>query len=720
MRTGCTASEECLRSRHNAASPWLVRRKSRSRLRPKTANATKRIFMGLGRATLNPAQQAAVDHSQGPLLVLAGAGSGKTRVITHRIVRLLERGTRPEAILAVSFTNRAAAEMAERMSRLVGAEITGKLWLSTFHSFGVKFLSEEKKAASHDGRFVIFDQSDCLGLVRDLLRRARLGEKRLDAPAVHARISLWKNAFRSPSDVPESDLEYDEAARAIYSDYEDALRTMKAFDFDDLVVVPARLLAADPALREKWQGRFRHLLIDEFQDTNRAQLELVQSLTNTLRNICVVGDDDQAIYGWRGADIENIRSFERHFPGTEVVKLEENYRSTQPILEVANAAIGQSPGRKHRKVLRAARGTGNKVRFCASDDAAEEAKLVARELVDLQKAGRGYGEMAVLYRSNLQARLIEEELRVHGVPYQMFGGTQFFDRKEVKDAAAYLRAVANPFDELSLRRVINYPPRGIGLTTVEKIATRARGRGVTFFEALRGVETMEGVATNTKRSAAALLSSLDRARDELNAGASIAETAAELLASVGLKQELLDVEGGTIGAKRWENVQFFLRSLARFETNERQSKAKLETFLQRLTLRSETEEIERGQRVTLSTLHAAKGLEFPIVFLIGVVEGQLPHGRTVDPKVTEAAPTDVEEERRLFYVGVTRAMDRLYVTRPRSKTVRGRTRPLAPSRFLDGLPEDFYEHYERPDKEEVSVGEAADMARAILDQLTTH
>ena len=418
-------------------------------------------------AKLNAAQRAAVEHEGGPLLVLAGAGSGKTRVITHRIATLLQRGTRADAILAVSFTNKAAREMGERMAQLVGPRAASKLVLSTFHSFGVRFLHEENRALGFDGRFVIFDQSDALGLVREIVRREGIGDRRLDVGAVLGRISLWKNAFVGPDEVRPSGREYDEAAREVYPHYERALAAMHAVDFDDLIVAPVRLLQQSDHLREKWRGRFRHLLVDEFQDTNRAQLELVRQLVGPLRNVCVVGDDDQSIYGWRGAEVGNILHFERHFPGTTVVKLEDNYRSFAPILAVANAAIAQSRGRRHPKTLRATRGAGPKVRLCTADDTLAEVALVTGEIREEVRGGRRYGDVAVLYRSNQQARLLEEELRVEGIPYRVFGGTQFFDRKEVKDAIAYLRVALNPHDSLSLRRIINTPARGLGETSVE-------------------------------------------------------------------------------------------------------------------------------------------------------------------------------------------------------------------------------------------------------------
>ena len=667
-------------------------------------------------AQLNAAQHAAVEHDQGPLLVLAGAGSGKTRVITHRIARLMQKGVRPSAILAVSFTNKAAAEMRERMAALVGRSAAEELWLSTFHSFGVRFLQEEKKAFSGGGRFVIFDQGDSLGVVRDILRRQRIGDRKLDAAAVHSRISLWKNAFLGPDEVEERDFEYDAVAREVYPQYESALRSMRAVDFDDLVVVPARILRRREDLRDRWRNRFRHVLVDEFQDTNRSQLELVRLLANDLNNVCVVGDDDQSIYGWRGADVGNILDFERHFPGTTVVKLEENYRSYAPILSVANGAIEQSAQRRHGKTLRAVRRGGPRVRMCALIDAVAEAKMVTREIRDLAKSGRAYSDIAILYRSNLQARLIEEELRAAQVPYRMFGGTQLFDKKEVKDAAAYLRVVVNPWDELSLRRIVNSPPRGIGETSLERIAGFAQDKGIPMTRALAQAAQIEGVSSTAAAGAASLSSMLDQARKRFESGAGLAPAALELIESAGLRADLTS-EPGPVAQRRWENVQFLVGSIERYEQSERQNKPSIASFLQRITMRVDAEEAEAKNRVTLSTLHASKGLEFPVVFLVGCVEGQLPHSRTTDPKVTEAAPTDVEEERRLFYVGVTRARDQLYLSRFQRRSMRGKVIEVTPSRFLDGLPEDHIEHYARKDEVAMSPEDNAAAVHAILSQL---
>ncbi len=673
------------------------------------------------RSKLNEAQRAAVEHAQGPLLVLAGAGSGKTRVITHRIARLVQRGVRPEAILAVSFTNKAAAEMAERMVPLVGKDSAERLWLSTFHSFGVRFLQQENRALGYDGRFVIFDQGDSLGLVRDILGRERLADRSLDVPALLTRISLWKNAFKMPEDVRPSDFEYDAIARQIYPLYQQALADMHAFDFDDLVVAPVRILREREDIRAKWQRRFMHLLIDEFQDTNRSQLELLRLLTGELRNVCVVGDDDQSIYSWRGADVGNILDFERHFPGAAVVKLEVNYRSRAPILDVANAVIHQSRGRRHAKTLRSHKGPGPKVRVVALADGAQEAKFVVKEIRELARGsevspGRRpfpYGHIAVLYRSNTQGRLLEEELRIGGVPYRVFGGTQFFDRKEIKDVIAYLRAAVHPRDELSLRRIVNTPPRGIGPQTLDTVRAHALRSGKPFAHALADAERLD-LSPRAKRGIASLLGALAHARRRLKAGDSIVAVTERLMDEVGFTGHLAE-DKTPHGARRRENVQFLLRALRRFEERR---KVTLDQFLTNLTLRVDQEEKQDANNaVTLSSLHSAKGLEFDVVFLVGCVEGQLPHSRTTDPKVTEAAPSDVEEERRLFYVGVTRARELLYLTRPERRTMRGKVTPRVPSRFLDNLPAHAWEAYKPIGETEMDPEEMSQMATALLERL---
>jgi ATP-dependent DNA helicase Rep len=664
-------------------------------------------------------------------LVLAGAGSGKTRVITHRIARLLERGVKPEAILAVSFTNKAAGEMAERMVKLVGRDTASRLVLSTFHSFGVRFLQEEKKALGYATKFAIFDQGDSVGLVREVLREIRRGTdaRKLDAMAILSRISKWKNDFLSPDDVANAgkntahpDSEYDATAVEIYPRYESGLRAMCAVDFDDLVGVPVRILRKREDIRDKWRKRFRYLLIDEFQDTSRQQLELVRLLTNELGNLCVVGDDDQSIYAWRGADISNILDFDKHFKGAKVVKLEDNYRSKAPILEVANAAIAQSKEKRHGKVLRAARGPGDRVRLTALDDPEQESKFVAAEVRTLLDQRMRPANIAVLYRSNLQARLIEEELRAANVPYRLFGGTQVFDRKEVKDGAAYLRAIAFPRDEISLRRIMNYPARGIGDTTVERIERHAQAHDLSFADAFERIENVKDIPDAARRGAKALHSTLVKARKEFEQGRSLASAAQTLFKDVGLVAELQKAaDGAASGERRVGNLNFLVSALDRYEKSERENKPALGNFLHRITTNSDSNAVDEtgtDNRVTLSTLHGAKGLEFPYVFLIGVVEGQLPHSRTSDPKVTDATLADVEEERRLFYVGVTRAQDRLYITRYKRRMLRGKATLYTPSRFLDGLPEEFIEEYSRKIETALDTSDIAEMGRLLLQRLS--
>jgi DNA helicase-2/ATP-dependent DNA helicase PcrA len=669
-------------------------------------------------AGLNAAQKSAVDHREGPLLILAGAGSGKTRVLTQRIAALLAEGVDPESILAVSFTNKAAEEMRERMHGLVGKKKAEALALSTFHSFGVRFVKEEKTATGLGKRFVIFDQGDSLGVVKDVLRQLRESgaARKLDPMAILARISKWKNEGLTPEQVPESDFEYDDIAREVYPEYVARLHAMRALDFDDLVLAPVRVLRENGGVRHKWRTRFRYLMVDEFQDTSKVQLELVKLLANEQGNVCVVGDDDQSIYGWRGAEVGNILDFDKHFAGTRIVKLEDNYRSRAPILAVANAAIALGAQRRHGKVLRAARTGGDPVRVCVSEDAVAEAKLVIGEIKDLAKNGRAHDDIAVLYRSNLQARLIEEELRAQNVPYRLYGGTQFFDRKEVKDAAAYLRAVVNPADDISLRRIINYPARGVGAKTVERLDAYAEEHGMSFGQALAKADEIDGVPDNARSAITTFQTLLDESRRAMDSGSNLTGIARRIFDSIDLKGDLsAAADGGPQGALRYGNIEHLLRWLERYEGEAGREKRSLQTFLERVTLRGDpaTEE-EVGPGVVLSTLHAAKGLEFGVVFLIGCVEGQLPHSRTTDPKVTEASPTDVEEERRLFYVGVTRARDRLYLTRPERKQFRGEVVKLTPSRFLDGLPPEQIESYTRKEDTPLDFDEIAELGRAFL------
>ncbi len=664
---------------------------------------------------LNAQQRAAVEHGEGPLLVLAGAGSGKTRVITARIARLLAGGVTPDSILAVTFTNKAANEMRERVGDMVGHEVASRIWLSTFHSFGVRFVREEAKALGLGRRFTIFDAGDSLGVVRELLRTEAKADRRLDAAAILSRISLWKNAMLAPGQVRPNDDDYDQAASSIYEAYESMLADMHAVDFDDLVLKPVALLRERPAVRSKWRTRFEHILVDEFQDTNLAQLDLVRLLANERGNVSVVGDDDQSIYGWRGACVDNILDFEEHFAGAVVVKLEDNYRSRASILNVANAAIEGAQKRRYAKVLRPAREGGPPVRICALSEPQEEAKFVASEIRTLSKGGTNPREIAVLYRSNTQAKLLEEELRIAGIPYRVFGGTKLFDRKEIKDGIAYLRVALNPRDELSLRRIVNTPARGLGAQSLRHIVEYGQAHRMSLLRALKNADRIEALSTRAKSSAARLTEAIERAGEGFRAGG-LADPATSLLKSVGILED--DADQGVDSHRRRANVDFLLRCVQRLEARGGSDREALQRLLHHIALdSSDPDEAEPGQQVTLSSLHSAKGLEFSVVFLIGCVEGVLPHARTTDPKITDASVADVEEERRLFYVGITRARDVLYLTRHKERVARGRLVKITPSRFLEGLPESDIETYQSTESRELERHEVADMAKALLERL---
>ena len=668
---------------------------------------------------LNSAQRDAVEHGDGPMLILAGAGSGKTRVITHRIARLIRDGERPQSIVAVSFTNKAATEMQERMGQLVKRNQAARIRMSTFHRFGLNLLREESKATGFGSRFVIFDQGDSLGLVREILRDLYRGgdTRRLDPMSILARISNWKSAIVPPEAVKHRDDPYDIAAAQVYPDYQARLRAMRAFDFDDLVCRPVELLRSDSRLRKRWQKQIAHLLVDEFQDTSAVQLELVKLLVNDRRNICVVGDDDQSIYSWRGANVDNILHFEKHFPGTRVVKLETNYRSGAAILEVANAVISNSNSRRHAKQLRPARKGGDLVRRCKTADPAAEARFVAREIKELHdERAVSLETMAVLYRSNSQSRLIEQELSEADIPFRVQGGQQFLDRKEIKDFAAYLRVVVNPRDEISLRRILNYPTRGIGTRSVQHIETFASSAGVTFAIACSRADQIDELPDGARAALRNLAGLLKSAEQRMQESGALHVAARELLEKIGLRRALDDsAEGGNSGDARYQNVLHLLNWIERYEQGTPRTTRSLQDFLQRVTLNGDANDAKDASHgVTLCTLHAAKGLEFSVVFLIGCVEGQLPHSRTTDPRANEAAPADLEEERRLFYVGVTRAQDRLYLVAPRSRSVRGKIADVTPSRYLDDLPETHIEEYEREDQRDFSAGEVSSLIKTFL------
>ncbi len=643
---------------------------------------------------LNPPQREAAGHGAGPLLILAGAGSGKTRVITFRIAHLLGQGVPPEAICAVTFTNKAAEEMRERVAGLVAnREQTRRLTIGTFHALGLQVLRSERKALGVPRGFTIYDGSDQMGLVREAMRAVHDGDRRLDAKAILTRISLAKNAFIAAEEYegnPADD--YDAMTVHVYPKYQEQLRACAAFDFDDLIVEPVRLWQRDEAARARWNSRFQYVMVDEFQDTNRAQLRMVQTLVEIHQNLVVVGDDDQSIYSWRGADPTNILDFAKIFPSAKIVKLEQNYRSTKSILAAANEVIGNNKNR-HGKTLWSQLGDGELITHAVAATAEVEAQWIAREITSLVKAGRRWSDIAILYRSNIQSKLLEEELRTHEVPYVMYGGQQFYERKEVKDILAYMRIAVSARDELALRRVINYPTRGVGATTVDKLVSAAHGQHITLWDALETTEVTGPARTGIEKFRTAV----GRLRHGIENGHNLVEATKTLIEDIGLYDDLRAAAPSmTAAQRRIDNVTGLLESLQRW-VDKGKGIDKLAEYLRHMSLDSSNDDKkhEDGDRVILTTLHGAKGLEFPVCFMIGLEEELLPHARTLNPQATDVLDvdhaTDVSEERRLCYVGITRAQRKLYLTRAATRVSRGRIMPRTPSRFLLEIPDELLE-----------------------------
>ena len=667
------------------------------------------------------------------MLVLAGAGSGKTRVITHRVSRLIQRGVSAKAITALTFTNKAAAEMRERIAKTVGdARVAKQLTISTFHSFGLGVLTKERASLGTGGAFTIFDQGDSLGCVKELLSRIDYG-KRFDASEIASRISNAKNAFQAPEELPErGGDDYDAITKIVYPRYQSALQAFGAYDFDDLVCEVARVWRARPDVLARWQEKCPFLLVDEYQDTNRAQLEVLRLLAGDTKNLCVVGDDDQSIYGWRGADVRNILDFDEHFPGAKIVKLEQNYRSVKPVLDVANAVISRRTDAKHRKVLFTDRSGGDKVQVRIAASPESEAQWVAIEIArTLREDNVPAREVAVLYRSNGQAKALEEALREHTVPHRVVGGQQFFDRKEVKDLLAYLKLALNRSDEISLRRILNYPPRGIGDTSVHKLAQIALARGWTLWQAIERVDSIDAVSGPARDGCKALESVIAETRRQLLVQrVKPSEAARSLCERIGLRREL-DATSPSPAAsgRRFANVESMLALFARREVRELAKSSdpndSFASFLHALSLDFGSDDEEKEENVvTLSTLHGSKGLEFDVVFLVGCEEGLLPHARTIDARMTDVVPasgdhvsSDIEEERRLFYVGVTRARKRLTLSRAKARVVRGKPSPRTPSRFLLEIPAELVEELEVAPEKGMSTAQLAQNASAFLAML---
>jgi len=684
---------------------------------------------------LNPSQRQAVEHDLGPMLVLAGAGSGKTRVVTERIARLLERGVSPRSILAMTFTNKAAAEMHERVAKLVGSKVAKDLKVCTFHRFGLDTLGQETRALGLRGtKFAIFDQADATATVREILREIRSG-KNYDIGAILARISAAKNDFLEPEAWLEKQRnsrgvdEYDEISMLVYPRYLAQLRAFQAFDFDDLICELVRLWRRRPDVLEKYRMRYRYLIVDEYQDTNHAQLELVRLLAGSHKNVVVVGDDDQSIYSWRGADVKNILDFEEHFGGARVVKLEHNYRSRKPVLDVANAVLQKTTGKRHKKVLVPTRGAGPIVSVVVAADPEVEASFVGAEAQRLiEKEGIRPRDIAVLYRSNLQAQPIEGALKERGIPLRMLGGQQFFERKEVKDLIAYLKVVLDPLDEMALRRIVNYPARGIGEAAFGKITAHATAHDMTLWAVVQRAHAVRELPAAALEGCRQLVRIVEGGRVAFEQNMPSAEVAMKLCEAVGLKADIMAASANPqVAARRWGNVEGLLKVFTRRDEQGKGDREHFTEFLRLLALRTDEEEEEATDKVTLTTMHGAKGLEFPYVFVIGVEEGFCPHSRTTTERATDFvfgdgdAAVSLEEERRLFYVAVTRAKEKLYMSRCKARGQRGKLVPRTPSRYLLEIPTELYEEREEntpvaPGLEKTRAG-AAGVLAALKAQL---
>lgn len=638
--------------------------------------------------TLNDRQCEAVKHTEGPLLITAGAGSGKTKVLTCRIAHLLELGVAPYRILAITFTNKAAKEMKERVTNLVGAQ-ADSIWLSTFHSFCAKLLRFEIDGFhGYTRNFTIYDSSDQLVLVKDCLKKLNLDDKQFTPRSVLGTISSAKNVLMDAKAfaAKASDF-YEQKVADVYALYQEKLRENNAVDFDDLLFLAVRLLQENEEVREKYQSRFQYILVDEYQDTNHAQYALTKILAARWRNICVVGDADQSIYAWRGADIRNIIDFTRDYPDAVSIKLEQNYRSTKTILHAANAVIDNNESRP-KKTLWTENPTGNKIIHYQAQTEHDEADYIAGVIYNRHEISHEpYGDMAILFRTNAQSRVLEEKLMRYAIPYTMVGGTKFYDRKEIKDVLAYLRLLYNPEDSLSLTRIINVPKRNIGATTMEHVAAYAEEQGISLFEALSSTDEIPV----TKRAKASLENFAAMIFDLLNdiEGKDVLSLIETVIKQTGYGDMLdKEAEHDPQGESRKENVGEFL-SVAK-DYMDSNPEGNLQDFLENVALVSDVDDFESSDsKVTLMTLHAAKGLEFPVVFLTGLDEGLFPHSRTL------LDPAQVEEERRLAYVGITRAERQLYVTNAVTRTMYGRISAYMPSRFLAEIPPQFMEDYHR-------------------------
>ncbi|MDX5474516.1 MAG: DNA helicase PcrA [Bacillaceae bacterium] len=637
---------------------------------------------------LNPMQQEAVKTTDGALLIMAGAGSGKTRVLTHRIAYLMaEKEVPPWNILAITFTNKAAREMKERIQKIVGGSVAEEIWISTFHSMCVRILRRDIDRIGMNRNFTILDTTDQLSVIKNILKDRNLDPKKHEPRSILGSISSAKNELTTPEEYAKQALDfYGETVSTVYTEYQKRLKKNQALDFDDLIMTTIHLFERVPEVLEYYQRKFQYIHVDEYQDTNHAQYKLVKLLGARLKNVCVVGDSDQSIYRWRGADIANILSFEKDYPNAQTVLLEQNYRSTKRILEAANKVIENNINRKPKK-LWTDNAEGNKIVYYHADSENAESQFVVGKIKEyLQKdPSKNLSDFAILYRTNAQSRVMEETLVKSNMNYTIVGGTKFYDRKEIKDILAYLRLIANPDDDISLMRVVNVPKRGIGTTSVDKVANYAQNHDISMFQALAEVDLIgvSGKATSALKEFYSLINNYTQMQEYI----SVTELVDEVLDKAGYREMLIQEK--TIEAQsRLENIEEFLSVTKNFE--EKSEDKSLVGFLTDLALVADIDQLgedktEEKEFITLMTLHAAKGLEFPIVFLIGMEEGVFPHSRSLFEEA------EMEEERRLAYVGITRAEEQLFISNAQMRTLFGRTSMNPPSRFIKEIPQELLE-----------------------------
>jgi len=634
---------------------------------------------------LNPIQREAVMYTNGPLLIMAGAGSGKTKVLTCRVAYLLGQGVAPYQILAITFTNKAAAEMKERVRSIVGPQ-SKDIWLSTFHAFCAKLLRYEIEGmAGYKRNFVIYDTSDTQALIKNCLKQLNLDDKQYQPSSILATISNAKNGLQDDREFTKQASNFHEQKVAeIYQLYQQKLRTNNALDFDDLLMLSVRLLESNEEILNKYQQKFKYIMIDEYQDTNHAQYLLARMLAGKHRNLCVVGDADQSIYGWRGADIRNILDFEKDYPEAKMITLEQNYRSTQIILDAANAVIEHNSDRRPKE-LWTQNTQGELITHYLAHHERDEAQFIADTITKLNTVYcTPYGDIAILYRTNTQSRVIEEAFMKCGIPYVIVGGLKFYDRKEIKDILSYLRVIFNPSDSVSLRRIINVPRRGLGDTTINRLDEYALEHNMTLFDVVSNPDLVPGLTARAKRPLE-FLSELIFTLMAQVPSLSVVDLVNKVMHESGYVEEL-QKSTDPLDENRLDNLKEFLSVAKGFATGELEET--LENFLGQVALVADIDNVTMTEsRVTMMTLHSAKGLEFPVVFMSGMEEGLFPHSRTL---MNEG---EVEEERRICYVGITRARRKLYMTNARMRTIYGRTQMFPISRFLDEIPGKMVEKY---------------------------